>query len=366
MVVELHAMGLDLDASDREGGTPAWIAVKQGHETVLKTLVDCGVDLKSSRCNNLFLRAAGEGRHSGLVMLSECGAGIHERNDDGCNAAHKAATFGHAHVIPALHSMGVDLDVQDNEGRTPASMAVQYGHAKILTALSTCGVPMNGGLRQKVRINLFNEAVAKGDLAVMTALVECGIDVHARCDKAGDTVAHTAALNGQHHVFTELQRLGTSLGSSDWSGESPAFIAAEKGDVECLCALRECGVDLLQCGTNDLSPLQAAKSKNNLDVVQYLEELFESTDTSAKQAENALLATLDAEEREKSNKVARNTSKKKKKDSKKSATSNASGTTIDLGITLAEDKTAHLKPTLDDSKTPPHQVTCHGLPVVRS
>jgi hypothetical protein len=114
-----------------------------------------------------------------------------------------------------------------------------------------------------------------------------------------------------------------------------------------------------------LSPLQAAKSKNNLDVVQYLEELFESTDTSAKQAENALLATLDAEEREKSNKVARNTSKKKK-DRKKSATSNASGTTIDLGVASAEDETANLKPTLDGSKTPPHQVTCHGLPVVRS
>ena len=46
MVADLHKMGLDLDASDREGFTPAWIAVKQGHETVLKTLVDCGVDLK--------------------------------------------------------------------------------------------------------------------------------------------------------------------------------------------------------------------------------------------------------------------------------------------------------------------------------
>lgn len=366
MVVDLDMMGLDLGAPDREGFTPAWIAVKQGNGTVLKTLVDCGVDLKSRRYNRLFLRAAEEGRHSVLVMLSECGAGIHERDDDGRNAAHIAAARGHAHIIPALHSMGVDLDIQDNEGRTPASMAVQYGHATILTAISTCGVPMNGGLRQKVRINLFNEAVAKGDLDVMTALVEYGVDVHARCDKAGDTVAHTAALNDHQHVFSELQRLEVSLEFSDWSGESPAFIAAGKGDAECLRALRECGVDLLQCGTNDLSPLQAAKSKNNLDVVQYLEELLEATDTTAKQAENALLATLDAEERAKSNKVARNTSKKKKKDRKKSVTNNASGATTELAIASTEDKAANLELAFYGSKTPPRQVTCRGLDVVRS
>ena len=97
-----------------------------------------------------------------------------------------------------------------------------------------------------------------------------------------------------------------------------------------------------------------------------LEELFESTDTSAKQAENALLATLDAEEREKSNKVARNTSKKKKKDRKKSATSNASGATTELAIASTEDEAANLEPTFYGSKTPPHQVTCRGLAVVRS
>ena len=257
----------------------------------------------------------------------------------------------------------VDIHASTNEGRTPALEAVRHGHATTVAALSAFGVDMNARLHKKPRINLFNEAVTKGDLTVMAALVECGVDVHARCDKAGDTVAHTAATNGQHHVFIELQRLGMSLESSDWAGQSPAFIAAGKGDVECLRALRECGVDLLQCGTNDLSPLQAAKSKNNLDVVQYLEELFESTDTSAKQAENALLATLDAEERAKSNKVARNTSKKKKKDRKRSATSNASGTTSELAIASTEDEAVNLEPTFYGSKTPPHQVTCCGLAV---
>ena len=369
LIRELHIMGVSINFPDRDGETPAYIAVAQDDAVALRTLFECGVDLNvcevSMQIVSLFLVAAVHVQEGGRVeilnVLYEFGVNVHAQSLTGQNAAHLAAQSGRDLMIRALHSMGVNLDVQDDNGQTPAFLAVIHCHATALTALSACGVDVNGGRHKYPRINLFYEAVKRGDLAVMTVLVECGVDVHARCTRAGETVAHTAALHGQHHVFAQLQRMGVSLDSADVYGGSPAFVAAARGDTESLRVLRECGVDLLRIGTKGWSPLQAAKAKNNLDVVQYLEELLEPTDTSAKQAENALLATLDAEERAKSNKVARN---KQKKDRKKSATNNASRTTIDLGIASAE--VANLEPTLDDSKIPPHQVNCHGLPVVRS
>ena len=45
---------------------------------------------------------------------------------------------------------------------------------------------------------------------------------------------------------------------------------------------------------------------------------------------------------------------------------NASGTTTELAIASTEDEAANLEPTFYGSKTPPHQVTCCGLAVVRS
>ena len=387
LIRELHIMGVSINFPDRIGETPAYIAVAQDDAVALRTLFECGVDLNvcevSMQIVSLFLVAAVHVQEGGRVeilnVLYEFGVNVHAQSLTGQNAAHLAAQSGRDLMIRALHSMGVNLDVQDDNGQTPAFLAVIHCHATVLTALSACGVDVNGGRHKDPRINLFYEAVKRGDLAVMTVLVECGVDVHARCIRAGETVAHTAARHGQHHVFAELQRLGASLDSADVYGGSPAVIAAARGDMESLRVLRECGVDLLQSsGTKGWSPLQAAKDKNNLDVVQCLEELHESTDTSAKQAENALLDTLDAEETAKSNKVARNKQKKDRKSSRgpahaarrtaflaaKSATNNASRTTIDLGIASAE--VANLEPTLDDSKIPPHQVNCHGLPVVRS
>ena len=87
--------------------------------------------------------------------------------------------------------------------------------------------------------------------------------------------------------------------------------------MESLRVLRECGVDLLQIGTNGLSPLQAAKAKHRIDVVQYLEELRKPAlmkqEASAKEAADSLLATLAAEDEAQATVVARKKKKKKNK-----------------------------------------------------
>jgi ankyrin repeat protein len=317
----LHKMGANLDASSPEGYTPKLLAVTYGHAPVLRTLFECDVDLNVCRFDKrkiyLFLQAVERGSLDVVRAAAECGCDVHSENSKGQNAAHMAAHYCHDHIIPFLNSMRVDLDVPDKHGITPALLAVQRGHAAILKTLSHYGVDMNAGRHRESRRNLFNEAVACGDLTVMAVLVECGVDVHARCDKARDTVVHTAASKGQHHVFVELQRLGVSLESSDSAGQSPAFIAAGRGGMESLRVLRECGVDLLQIGTNGLSPLQAAKAKQRIDVVQYLEELRKPAlmkqEASAKEAADSLLATLAAEDEAQATVVARQKKKKKNK-----------------------------------------------------
>jgi catalase (peroxidase I) len=58
----------------------------------------------------------------------------------GRTALHKAAFFGHAHVVTYLVSLGVQINVQDGDGDTALHDAARLGHLPVVQALLQAGV----------------------------------------------------------------------------------------------------------------------------------------------------------------------------------------------------------------------------------
>ena len=107
----------DTNRPDLEGWTPLHIAAQQGHQKVIKYLLERKVD-------------------------------VNIRTRHGFTLPMIAAYYGHLDVIMMLMNTGtgVDINLATHDGTTPVSIAVQQGFLKIVKVLQS-----KGGLSSKGR-----------------------------------------------------------------------------------------------------------------------------------------------------------------------------------------------------------------------
>ena len=161
--------GVDVNARDKNGGTPLHEAVAQGKVQLVKELVSRGADLTARTANSSgrasffrvggltpFLSAAQTGNIEMMKTLISLGSSVKEKNPDGVNAIqlaifarkleplkflveagvdvnqtrkgdggalHAAIRFGLNDIIEYLVAKGADLTVKDRFGRSPLEEA---------------------------------------------------------------------------------------------------------------------------------------------------------------------------------------------------------------------------------------------------
>ena len=67
-----------------------------------------------------------------LQVLASHGVNLNQTNRDGITAAWMAAYNGHVEVLHFLLEMGADINLPNNDGETPADIAARNGHLKVL------------------------------------------------------------------------------------------------------------------------------------------------------------------------------------------------------------------------------------------
>jgi ankyrin repeat protein len=140
----LLADGADLDIRDWAGRTLLSLAAENGHEGVVKLLLDTGkvdIDIESKDSNSRSpLSYAAENGHEGVIKLlldtGKVDIDIESKDSFGRSPLSYAAENGHEGVVKLLLDTGkVDIESKDNYGRSPLSWAARNAHEGVIKLL---------------------------------------------------------------------------------------------------------------------------------------------------------------------------------------------------------------------------------------
>ena len=136
-IVFLLSQNAEVDMEDDLTRTPLSWAAENGHEAVVKQLLEAGaeIDSKDDDAWTPLSWAAGNGREAVVKQLLEAGAEIDSEDNDARTPLSWAAENGHEAVVKQLLEAGAEIDSKDNDARTPLSWAAENGHEAVVKLL---------------------------------------------------------------------------------------------------------------------------------------------------------------------------------------------------------------------------------------
>ncbi|XP_044570823.1 protein TANC2 isoform X5 [Drosophila ananassae] len=134
----LLSRGAQIDARNRQGYSALWLAVKEGHWSVVEQLLQRGAlldePLGQARKTPLMI-AAEEGHLELLELLLARGASLEAQDHEGFTALSWACLRGHLAAAKTLIENGCNRHHEDHNGRTALDLAAYQGAASLVLYL---------------------------------------------------------------------------------------------------------------------------------------------------------------------------------------------------------------------------------------
>ena len=263
--------GADIDSKDEWGRTPLHWAAESGHEAVVKLLLERGaaVDSKDRWGRTPLLWATESGHEAVVKLLLERGADVDSKDEWGRTSLLWATGKGHEAVVKLLLERGADVDSEDERGGTPLLWATEKGHEAVVKLLLERGADVDSK-NEWGRTPLLC-AMEKGHEAVVKLLLERGADMDSK-DGRGRTPLHWAAESGHEAVVKLLLERGAAVDSKDRWGRTPLLWATESGHEAVVKLLLESGADVDSKDEMGRTPLWQAAENGHEAVVKLLLE----------------------------------------------------------------------------------------------
>ena len=274
--------GIDISASNADGGTPLHLACFHGHSKEVREL------FKSQRCD---LKASNlEGTtpiHTACISGAfECVKLLVNLNRENCivdypnektgdTPLHIATHHGHIGIVQCiLHSSKrSNILVPNHSGNTPLDIAISQKHSDI-SCLFLDEVRSDENLFQQLQAcdaysTLLHDF--KPLLQSNVALTDYGCGVNAP-NQGGDTPLHTACLHGHaKEVKRLIQSKQCNLNAPNRNGDTPLHVACFEGETECVQLLvntRECHLN--HRNKHGDTPLHTACLQGSFECAQIL------------------------------------------------------------------------------------------------
>ncbi len=123
------------------------------------------------------------------------------------------------------------------DGFTPLGLAAFFGHREVVELLLARGADVNAVSRNATGYTALTGAVAKGDAAIVAALLAAGANANYRYAK-GHSPLHEAAVSGNSALVKLLLEHGADPNARMDDGKMPADLAAARGHEELAKQLR--------------------------------------------------------------------------------------------------------------------------------
>ncbi len=133
----LLRQGADPLLKDKDGFRPLMMAVRDGKSAAVPELAAYDRD----DLDSALLLAAMLGRTKEIDALTNFGASVYARMDDGRSALMLAAENGHEESVQLLMDIGASRFGEDAEGRTAADFAREAGHPELAETISRDPLP---------------------------------------------------------------------------------------------------------------------------------------------------------------------------------------------------------------------------------
>ncbi|KAL6894888.1 ankyrin repeat-containing domain protein [Trichoderma evansii] len=257
------------------GQTALQAACIQGHEDVVKHLLDTGANVHFCGGNN-FQRtglqiACGLGNEKIVHLLLEAGSEVNM--SPVTNHGIRVLTRSHqeAQSPPKIFA------VARYNGRTALQAASERGHLNIVKLLLQRGAEVNAPPSPVAGRTALQAASRGGFVAIVHLLLSLGAQVNAPSARyKGITALQGACLKGNLEIVELLLRSGADVQASGggYDGDGTALhAAAEKGHVEIVKKLIGVGADVnASSSRRGQTPMQGAMAGGHEMVVKYLRD----------------------------------------------------------------------------------------------
>ena len=252
--------GSDINARDKDGGTPLWHAAHKGSPSpIVELLLDHGAQIEARDNTGVTaLMAAVDTNQLAVVkLLLDRGAQVNARDDSGVTALMRAAKFNRSGAVKLLLDRGAQVNARDRNGVTPLMFAVhELGFPGIVTLLIERGAEVDarsnsgssplhraaqastkGGYQAWFfnnacdtdydRVRRGAEDLRKRSLQITQLLLDTGAQVDAR-DENGNTPLTVAAKgNVRPEIIQLLIEKGAEVNALNNDGSTPLIVAAQ-------------------------------------------------------------------------------------------------------------------------------------------
>ncbi|KAL4118454.1 hypothetical protein PRIC2_010779 [Phytophthora ramorum] len=277
--------GADIASVGLDSLTPLLAASMNGHSSVAMFLVEWLVTknehgkarelLEAPRNEGWTLLnvAADSGDLDMVVFLTEHGAALNTKNDNGYSPLHSAVAKSHGDVVKHFLSIEADVDTLNTIGVTPPGTAARWGLAEMAELLLDAGADLHAVNHNWCTPLL--TAVTHGHEEVVKLLLERGADLEDRTNE-GWTPLLVAAERGYSALIKLLVGRGASINSEAHDGKTGLSVATRQGEVETCRILIKLLADRDELNIVNVpdidgrTALHYAASKGSLELVELL------------------------------------------------------------------------------------------------
>ena len=274
---------VNVNHSGDEGFTALHWACQEDYRTMVEVLIDAGADIeaKDEEGYSPLLRASKDASLDTVKMLVKAGAGVRVTDNREHTCLTLAAWCGHTETVRHLLCLPeVDVHQSNNRGYTALHRAVAMKHSAVVEVLIDAGADVEGK-RDGICNTPLHYACEVGEREIVRMLLEAGADIEAK-DENGGSPLLLASKEGSLDTVKKLLEAGADVCATNEVGDTCLLFAAYCGHTEIvryLVGLPE--VDVNHRTRAGCTALQRARKKPHADVVQVLLEHGASDEPTA-------------------------------------------------------------------------------------